>query len=104
MTLYPVKILSTGETMYFEHRSRTNQLWHEYLMSGYDDFDEWESDGYPPNTARRNTRQQEIQFWQDTWALLDELDEMIREILRAPVDWEQVRAEYEQQQARGTPT
>jgi hypothetical protein len=98
---YPVRILSTGETMYFEHRSRTNQLRHEFMLSGYDDFDEWESDGYPPDTAPRDVRNQCTQIYRDTWALLDELDQMTREILRAPIDWDAARAEYEQQQARG---
>jgi hypothetical protein len=81
MTLYPVKILSTGETMYFEHRSRTNQLWHEFLMSGYDDFDQWERDGYPEDITPRDARIRYERITRDIWALLDELDQLI--ILRA---------------------
>jgi hypothetical protein len=104
MTLYPVHILSTGETIYTEKRFRNYDLWHHFLLSGYDDFAEWESDDYPEDTTPRDVRRREIQFWRDTWAFLDELDEMIREILRAPIDWEAVHAEYHEQQARSTPT
>jgi hypothetical protein len=94
---YRVRILSTGETIETTKRFRNYQLWHEFLMSGYDDFDEWEMDEYPEDTTPRDVRRRHTQFWRDTWAFLDELDQMTREILRAPIDWAQVRAEYEQQ-------
>jgi hypothetical protein len=111
---YPVKILSTGETLYFEHRSRTNQLWHEFLMSGYadhSDFDQWERDGYPDEISLlviRKIVQQERQAKFDQIAseieFFRELDQLIRDILSAPVDWDAVRAEYAQQQTRDAST
>jgi hypothetical protein len=107
---YPVKILSTGETLYFEHRSRTPQLWHEFLMSGYadhSDFDQWEKDGYPDEISLlviREIVQQERAAQIDLDNFFTELDVMIREILSAPIDWDAVRAEYYEQQARGEGT
>lgn len=104
MTKYPVHIMSTGETMYFDRRSRTPQLWHEFMCSGYDNWERWEHDGYPDEPSLeiiREIRRRERIAQIDLDNFFTELDVMMRDILAAPIDWDAVRAEYEAQQNKG---
>ena len=97
---YRVHILSTGETIETSRRFRNHELWHDFLMSGWDDFTAWEECGYPTDTTLIERYERLIQARRahfDALEFFAELDRMTAEILHAPIDWAQVRAEYERE-------
>jgi hypothetical protein len=97
---YRVHIISTGETIETNRRGRNYQLWHEFLLSGWDDFTAWEECGYPTDTTLIDRYERLIQArreYFDALEFFDELDRMTAEILREPIDWAAVRADYERE-------
>ncbi len=100
---YRVRILSTGETIETSHRFRNYNLWHQFLMSGWDDFEAWEACGYPTDTTlleRYDRIIEERRAYFDALEFFDELDRMTAEILHAPIDWAAIRAEQRAQGLR----
>jgi hypothetical protein len=100
---YRVHIISTGETIETERRFRNHQLWHEFLLSGWDDFTAWEECGYPTDTSlldRYDRLIEERRAYFDALEFFDELDRMTSEILREPIDWAAIRAEQRAQGLR----
>jgi hypothetical protein len=100
---YRVRSLSTGETIETSRRFRNHELWHDFLMSGWDDFEAWEVAGYPPDTTliERYDRiiEERIAYF-DMLEFFDELDRMTAAILRQPIDWAAIRAEQRAQGLR----